>query len=210
MPKSGLHRLPQVRCPLLAVYSQFKNAAAFPYQSLLCKSRIKDAGACTLPWLPGRNCLYPSFVAELAASFFVSPMRFCPRFLLVGLFCVPHGLKLWTASDAGRSSEHKRCTSCTTNDWFRSGEDDCVSFFRDYLMRPIGTHGKIYRSRRPARSYRGNKTATTIRRTNRMRSPRTCWILTVGREKLADFYANVFLHWLISFTRDVSLPKWTR
>ncbi|KYB26321.1 hypothetical protein TcasGA2_TC033719 [Tribolium castaneum] len=62
MPKSGLHRLPQVQCPLLVVYSQFKNVAAFPYQSLLCKSRIKDAGACTLPWLPRRNCLYPSFV----------------------------------------------------------------------------------------------------------------------------------------------------
>lgn len=95
MPKSGLLRTEGIgsatasvtrsvktgtvqSTPLLLVQSAKERCdAAFPYRSLLCKFRIKDAGVRALPWLPRE--LFISLVCIELPELFLFPMRFCPR-----------------------------------------------------------------------------------------------------------------------------------
>lgn len=75
--------------PLLLVQSAEERCdAAFPYRSLLCKFRIKDAGVRALPWLP-RELFISLVCIEL-------PVLFCFRcvFVLEIFACC---LELWTS-----------------------------------------------------------------------------------------------------------------
>lgn len=105
MPKSGLLRKEGIgsatasvtrsvktgtvqSTPLLVQSAEERCDAAFPYRSLLCKFRIKDAGVRALPWLP-RELFISLVCIEL-------PVLFCFRcvFVLEIFACCP---ELWTS-----------------------------------------------------------------------------------------------------------------